>query len=89
MIQQKKVRKKSVLTPPMTPSAYFPLRPPRFGVPLNFIFLADSFLISSSFRLGGVALGMTLKKLSNRPCVDVVRVFMIFFAPLRTRSSLN
>lgn len=81
--QNKKIRHDSIVV------AYFPLRPPRFGVLLVLIFFADSFLISSNFRFVGVALGITLKKLSNRPWVDVVRVFIIFFDPLRTRSSLN
>lgn len=69
---------------------YFGLRPR--GVPLLFIFLfTGPPFLSSVLRLGigDEVLGRTLKKLSRRPCVDVVRVFMIFLAPLRTRSSLN
>lgn len=51
---------------------------PRLGVLLPvFAFLfAGSFLFASDFRLLLVGVvGSTLKKLSKRPCVDVVRVF--------------
>lgn len=65
---------------------------PRRGVlpPVLAFLLADSFLIASDLRLLLVGVdGKTLKKLSNRPCVDVVRVFRIFLQPARIRSSLN
>lgn len=48
-----------------------------------------SFFAASDVRLLFGVDGKTLKKLSRRPCVDVVRVFSIFLHPLRMRSSLN
>lgn len=51
---------------------------PRRGVlpPVLAFLLAGSFLLASDLRLLLVGVdGKTLKKLSKRPCVDVVRVF--------------
>lgn len=51
---------------------------PRRGVllPVFIFLLADSFFMVSDLRLLLVGVeGSTLKKLSKRPCVDVVRVF--------------
>lgn len=64
---------------------------PRRPLPLVFAFLlAGVFFAASDLRLLLVGVdGSTLKKLSKRPCVDVVRVFRIFLHPPRIRSSLN
>lgn len=73
-------------------SVYFGPRRGPFDPPVFAFLFAGSFLLLplSDFRLllFGVE-GNTLKKLSRRPCVDVVRVFMIFLTPERMRSSLN
>lgn len=64
---------------------------PRRGVlPPVFAFLLAGVFFASDLRLLLVGVdGSTLKKLSKRPCVDVVRVFKIFLHPERIRSSLN
>lgn len=58
-----------------------------------FAFLAEDSFFTSDFRLlfTGVdgVVESTLKNPSKRPCVDVFRVFLIFWHPARMRSSLN
>lgn len=65
---------------------------PRRGVLLPVLaFLLGGSFLTSDLRLLPAAGDddRTLKKPSNRPCVDVVRVFKIFLQPARIRSSLN